>query len=206
MPSAWYGARLFPKTTSKIPLKIFMDQNQQNSAEVAVLGGGCFWCTEAIFQNLKGVSSVLPGYTGGLAENPTYEMVCAGGTGHIEAAKIEFDPKTISFENLLEVFFATHDPTTKDRQGNDVGQQYRSAIFFTSDEQKTASEKYIQSVQKEYSAPIVTEVRQLDKFYVAENYHQDYFKNNPNNPYCQAVINPKLEKFKKKFPQLLKIA
>jgi len=175
-----------------------------DNIETAVLGGGCFWCTEAVFQNLKGVTSVLPGYTGGSVPNPTYEMVCDGGTGHIEAAEIKFDPSVISYENLLEVFFATHDPTTMNRQGNDVGEQYRSAIFFTTDQQKSEAEKFIASIQKDYDRPIVTQIRPLEKFYVAENYHQDYFNRNPGNPYCSAVISPKLKKFKEKFPQLLK--
>ena len=175
-----------------------------NHMETAVFGGGCFWCTEAIFQNLKGVASVLPGYSGGHVSNPTYKQVSSGTTGHAEAAEIKFDPAVIEFKNLLEVFFATHDPTTMNRQGNDVGEQYKSAIFYASEEQKKEAEKFIASAQKDYSSPIVTQVRPLEKFYVAENYHQNYFKNNPGNPYCQIVINPKLEKFKKKFPNLLK--
>ena len=174
--------------------------------ETAVFGGGCFWCTEAVFQSLKGVSSVLPGYSGGRAPSPTYEMVSGGDTGHVEVAQIQFDPSVIAYENLLEVFFATHDPTTMNRQGNDVGEQYKSVIFYAGDEQKLKAENYVRQLeaQKEFNRPIVTQIKPLDKFYAAENYHQDYFKNNPNNPYCQAVISPKLEKFKKKFPNLLK--
>lgn len=171
--------------------------------QTAVFGGGCFWCTEAIFQNLKGVLSVLPGYSGGHVPNPTYEQVCAGDTGHIEVTKIEFDPAVISYEVLLEVFFATHDPTSMDRQGDDVGVQYRSVIFYTSEEQKRQAEEFIKKIQKDYSTPLVTQILPLDKFYEAENYHQNYFNNNPNKPYCQAVISPKLKKFREKFAYLL---
>lgn len=171
--------------------------------ETAVFAGGCFWCTEAIFQGLKGVTSVLPGYSGGTVANPTYEQICDGNTGHAEATQIEFDPNVISYEVLLEVFFATHDPTTMNRQGNDVGPQYRSVIFYTSPEQKQAAEKSIQMAQKDFDRPIVTQIQPLDKFYVAENYHQNYFKNNPGNPYCQVVINPKLKKLREKFSNLL---
>jgi peptide-methionine (S)-S-oxide reductase len=172
--------------------------------ETAVFGGGCFWCTEAIFQNLKGVESVLPGYSGGTVPNPTYEQVCNGSTGHAEATKIDFNPEIIKFEVLLEVFFATHDPTTKNRQGGDVGEQYRSVIFYTTPEQKQTAEIYIKEAQKEFVSPIVTLLQPLDKFYEAENYHQNYFAENPDKAYCRVVINPKLEKFKKKFANLLK--
>jgi peptide-methionine (S)-S-oxide reductase len=172
--------------------------------ETAVFGGGCFWCTEAILQGLKGVKSVLPGYSGGTVPNPTYEQVCDGNTGHAEVTKIEFDPSVIKFEVLLEVFFATHDPTTVNRQGEDVGEQYRSVIFYTTPEQKQTAEKYIAEAQKDFTSPIVTQVVPFDKFYGAENYHQNYFVKNPDKAYCQFVINPKLEKFKKKFANLLK--
>lgn len=172
--------------------------------EKAVFAGGCFWCTEAIFQGLKGVTSVLPGYSGGKVVNPTYEQVCDGNTGHAEATEIEFDPAIIPFTVLLEVFFATHDPTTMNRQGNDVGPQYRSVIFYTSPEQKQQAEEYVKAAQKDFDRPIVTTIEPLDKFYVAENYHQNYFNNNKNQPYCQAVINPKLKKFREKFANLLK--
>ena len=172
--------------------------------EIAVFGGGCFWCIEAIFQNLKGVESVLPGYSGGTVPNPTYEQVCDGATGHAEVTKIEFDAGVIKFEVLLEVFFATHDPTTINRQGGDVGEQYRSIIFYTTPEQKQIAVKYILEAQKDFFAPIVTQLRPFDKFYEAENYHQNYFAKNPDKAYCQIVINPKLEKFKKKFANLLK--
>ncbi len=171
--------------------------------ETAVFGGGCFWCTEAVFQNLKGVSSVLPGYAGGSAPDPTYEQICGGDTGHAEVSKIEFNPRIIKFTDLLNVFFATHDPTTLNRQGNDVGDQYRSVIFYTSPEQKLQAAQFISEAQKEFDSPIVTQVQPLDKFYVAENYHQNYFKNNPGNPYCQMVIGPKLQKFREKFADLI---
>jgi peptide-methionine (S)-S-oxide reductase len=171
--------------------------------QTAVFAGGCFWCTEAIFQSLKGVVSVLPGYTGGSIKSPTYEMVCGGDTGHAEATKVEFNPEVITYEVLLEVFFATHDPTTLNRQGHDVGTQYRSAIFYSSEEQKKMAETYINSVQKDFSGPIVTQLEPLGEFYVAENYHQDYFNNNKNAPYCQVVINPKLKKFREKFANLI---
>lgn len=171
--------------------------------ETAIFAGGCFWCTEAIFQNLKGVLSVLPGYSGGHIENPTYEQVSNGDTGHAECTKIEFDPNVIKFSDLLNVFLATHDPTTKNRQGNDVGEQYRSVIFYTTPGQKVDAEKFILEAQKEFDTPIVTEIEPLEKFYVAENYHQDYYKNNPGNPYCQVVIDPKVQKFRKKFAHLL---
>lgn len=175
-----------------------------NGIETAVFGGGCFWCTEAIFQNLKGVVSVLPGYSGGIVINPSYEQVCSGTSGHAEVTKIDFDPSIISYEVLLEVFFATHDPTTLNKQGNDEGEQYRSVIFYTSSEQKETAEKYITEHKAEFSSPIVTQVVPFDKFYEAENYHQNYFERNKDKAYCQVVINPKLEKFKSKFNRLLK--
>ncbi|HYV33778.1 MAG TPA: peptide-methionine (S)-S-oxide reductase MsrA [Candidatus Limnocylindria bacterium] len=172
--------------------------------QTAVFGAGCFWCVEAVYQNLRGVSSVLPGYAGGNKADPTYEEVSSGTTGHAEVAKIEFDPAVIKFSDLLNVLFATHDPTTMNRQGNDVGDQYRSAIFYTSENQKQEAQSFIKQAQKEFSSPIVTQLVPLEKFYAAENYHRDYYKNNPGNPYCQFVIDPKLEKFRKKFASLLK--
>lgn len=171
--------------------------------QTAIFGAGCFWCTEAIFQNLKGVTSVLPGYTGGLVPNPTYEQICGGDTGHVEVAKIEFDSEVIKFSDLLNVLFATHDPTTLNRQGNDAGEQYRSVIFYVNEEQRQEAEEFIKLAQKEFNQPIVTAIEPLQTFYVAENYHQNYFNNNPGNPYCQAVISPKLEKFRKKFKDLI---
>jgi len=183
-----------------------MNQEPTTTNETAVLGAGCFWCTEAVFQNLKGVKSVLPGYAGGDLPNPTYEQVSGGSSGHIEVAKIEFDPSVISFKQLLEVFFVVHDPTTKDRQGNDVGPQYASVIFYASPGQKQIAEEVIKEVDNEkiYGAPIVTRISPLEKFYVAENYHRNYYLNNPGNPYCAAVISPKVKKFREKFSSLLK--
>jgi peptide-methionine (S)-S-oxide reductase len=172
--------------------------------ELAVFAGGCFWCTEAIYQELHGVVKILPGYTGGTTPNPTYEQVCTGHTGHAEAAQIEFNPAEVSYETLLRVFFGTHDPTTLNRQGNDVGTQYRSAIFYTTPEQKSAAEAFIKEAQKDVPDPIVTQVHPLEKFYTAEDYHQNYYARNVLQPYCQFVINPKLSKLKEKFRELLK--
>lgn len=163
--------------------------------ETAIFGGGCFWCTEAIFQNLKGVVSVKPGYAGGQMPNPSYEDVSTGETGHAEVIKIEFDPEQISYHDLLEVFFATHDPTTRDRQGGDVGSQYRSIIFYTLQSQKQEAEKFIHP-------PMVTEVVPFDKFYDAEEYHRNYYRKNQDKPYCQVIINPKLKKLREKFAGL----
>lgn len=171
--------------------------------EIAIFGGGCFWCTEAVFKMLKGVSSVLPGYAGGTTPNPTYDQVCAGATGHAEVTRVEFDPKTISYDDLLTVFFATHDPTTLNRQGNDVGTQYRSVIFYTTEDQKRAAEQYVADLNRDLDGKVVTKIKPLEQFYSAENYHQDYFAKNPDNPYCNAVINPKLAKVKQKFVNLL---
>ena len=174
--------------------------------ETATFAGGCFWCTEAIFKSLKGVETVESGYSGGKTKNPTYREVCTGETGHAEAIQITFDPKVIGFRELLEVFWETHDPTTLNRQGADVGTQYRSAIFYHSTEQKEIAEKYKAELNKEkiFNGPIVTEITPFDKFYKAENYHQDYFDNNRTQGYCQMVIVPKIEKFRKIFKDKLK--
>src|SRR3989344_4048313 len=190
--------------------------------EVAIFGGGCFWCIEAVFQELPGVISVMPGYAGGHRENPTYEEVCRGKTGHAEVIKIEYYPEEIGYKDLLTVFFATHDPTTMNKQGNDVGTQYRSAIFYTSDAQKQEAEMFIKKLNESTSEvprppeggrdpgpkglgrkPIVTEVKPLEKFYEAEDYHREYYRKNPAQPYCQIVINPKLGKLQKDFAELL---
>ena len=169
---------------------------------VIVFGGGCFWCTETVFKMLKGVISVEPGYAAGITENPTYEEVCGGKTGHAEVVKIEFSPDEISFKDLLTVFFAMHDSTTLNRQGNDIGAQYRSIILYTSQEQKKETEDFI----KELGRGVVTEAKPLDKFYPAEKYHRDYYEKNKKAPYCQIVISPKIEKLKNKFNELLKNA
>ncbi|MCX6772785.1 MAG: peptide-methionine (S)-S-oxide reductase MsrA [Candidatus Micrarchaeota archaeon] len=168
------------------------------NAEI-VFAGGCFWCGEAIFRRLKGVEKVVSGYTGGQTAAPTYEQVCSGKTGHAEVVKIEYDPKVAKLETLLELFFAMHDPTSKDRQGNDTGSQYRSAIFYTSPEQKKAVQEFMKRVAGEFSKPIVTEVEKLGKFYKAEDYHANYYENNKYQPYCALVISPKLHKLKEKF-------
>jgi len=173
---------------------------------IATFGNGCFWCTEAIFQQLDGVESVLPGYTGGDSKNPSYKEICTGTTGHAEVIQIAFDPKIISYRELLDVFFYTHDPTTLNRQGNDVGTQYRSAIFYQDSAQKEEAMKMIEQLTMEqvYDDAIVTEVTALDVFYEAEDYHVNYYNNNKNQGYCRAVINPKLDKFVKKYGSKLK--
>lgn len=174
--------------------------------EKATLGGGCFWCTEAVYLELKGVTDVKPGYSGGDIKNPTYEQVCTETTGHAEVIQITFDPEIITFTDILEVFFMTHNPTTLNRQGNDVGTQYRSAIFYHSEKQKQTAQKVIQlfNEEKVYENPIVTEITKFDKFYAAEDYHINYFARNKNQGYCQFTIAPKMEKFKKIFKEKLK--
>ncbi|HEV8601518.1 MAG TPA: peptide-methionine (S)-S-oxide reductase MsrA [Patescibacteria group bacterium] len=178
----------------------------EQKLETAVFGGGCFWCTEAIFTRLRGVESVESGYAGGQVPNPTYEQVSMGNTGHAEAIKIEFDPGVIKYTDLLNVFFATHDPTTLNRQGNDVGEQYRSAVFFTTVTQGQEAVDFIKQLETDgvYEDPIVTEVFALDKFWPAESYHRRYYENNQNKPYCQIVISPKIAKLRAKFAPLLK--
>ena len=169
--------------------------------ELATLAAGCFWCVEAVFQQLKGVVSVVSGYTGGSTENPTYKDVLTGKTGHAEACQIEFDPEQITYEEILEVFFETHDPTTLNRQGNDIGTQYRSAIFYHNEAQKEAAEQFKSKIDEggAWKNPVVTEIVPFTKFYRAEDYHQNYFRNNPNQQYCRYVIRPKLDKFEKVF-------
>ncbi|MEI6780657.1 MAG: peptide-methionine (S)-S-oxide reductase MsrA [Verrucomicrobiota bacterium] len=169
-----------------------------NHLEVATLGGGCFWCTEAVFQMLPGVKSVTSGYAGGTKPNPTYKEVCAGDTGHAEVIQIKYDPKLLSYEKLLQTFWEAHDPTTLNRQGADDGTQYRSIILYSSEAQKAAAEKSKAEAQKRLAKPIVTEIVPLKNFYAAEGYHQDYYRDNPNQPYCRMVIRPKVEKFEKK--------
>jgi peptide-methionine (S)-S-oxide reductase len=183
-----------------------MEAQNSNKYQIATFGMGCFWCTEAIFQELKGVIKVTPGYAGGYKENPTYEEVCEGNTGHTEVAQIVFDPNLISYAELLEVFFKVHDPTTLNRQGNDVGYQYRSVIFYHNDEQKKLAEYYKQKLNEEkvYENPIVTAIEPFTNFYPAEDYHKNYYKLNSSKPYCQFVIKPKLEKFEKIFRDKLK--
>ena len=174
--------------------------------QTATLAGGCFWCLEAVYDELKGVHSVESGYAGGQMENPSYREVCNGNTGHAEVVQIRFDPGIISYRDLLNVFFTVHDPTTLNRQGADVGTQYRSAIFYHDDEQKKTAEEVIKDLnaQKIWDNPIVTEVTKFDKFYIAEDYHQEYFAKNPYQGYCQVVVAPKVAKFRKHFLEMLK--
>lgn len=175
-------------------------------SETATLAGGCFWCLEAVYDQLKGVQDVVSGYAGGTRPNPTYEQVCSGSTGHAEVVQVKFDPSVVSFRDLLGIFFAIHDPTTLNRQGGDIGTQYRSAIFYHSPEQKTIADEVIRELteQKLWSDPIVTEVTPLSEFYPAEAYHQEYYERNPNQGYCQAVVGPKVAKFRSKYFEKLK--
>lgn len=180
--------------------------SQGQTYQTAVLGAGCFWCVEAVFQEVNGVYKVESGYTGGQVANPTYKEVCSGNTGHAEVARITYDPLEVSYETLLAIFFKTHDPTTLNYQGADFGTQYRSAIFYTSVNQKVTAETIISKLNaaQAYPDPIVTEVTELKTFYVAENYHQDYYNSNPNQGYCKYVIQPKLDKFREVFKDQLK--
>lgn len=172
--------------------------------EQATLGGGCFWCLEAAFLELRGIERVVSGYAGGHVDDPTYHQVCSGFTGHAEVVQVDFDPDVITYRDLLGVFFTIHDPTTLNRQGYDVGTQYRSAIFYHSDEQKSEAEAVIAEVQPIWDDPIVTEVVPLERFYPAEDYHQNYFENNPTQPYCRAVVAPKVAKVRQKYLQRLR--
>ena len=187
-----------------------MNQNNGSRSSdgypLATLAGGCFWCLEAVFNELRGVESVVSGYAGGHDPDPTYETVCSGTTGHAEVVQIAFDPDMVSFRELLEVFFTIHDPTTLNRQGNDVGTQYRSAIYYHDEEQRLTADEVIEemTVAELWDDPIVTEVTALDNFYEAEEYHQQYFKKNPFQPYCFVVVRPKVSKFRKKFVSKLK--
>lgn len=192
-------------TTVPVAEHLQASSNQMNN-ETAIFGNGCFWCTEALFQQLEGVSSVQSGYSGGHVENPTYEEVCEKTTGHAEAIKVVYDPSKISFDELLEVFWQTHDPTTLNRQGNDVGPQYRSVIFYMNEDQKKKAEFYKEKLGKSgaFDNPIVTAIEPYKNFYVAENYHQNYYKLNGSQPYCYFVIRPKMEKFQKVFASKLK--
>jgi peptide-methionine (S)-S-oxide reductase len=181
-------------------------QPSERRLDVATFGGGCFWCVEAVFEKVEGVHDVVSGYTGGRIPNPSYEQVCTGRTGHVEVCQIHFDPEVVSYAKLLEIFWKTHDPTTKNRQGNDKGPQYRSVVFYNSDQQREKAEYYKKKLDeaKIYRAPVVTDIEPLDVFYPAEEYHQDYFAKNPYQGYCQAVIVPKMQKFKELFADSLK--
>ncbi|CAN5632684.1 hypothetical protein BH11BAC2_BH11BAC2_12650 [soil metagenome] len=191
------------KQKSEIQEKTSMTESK---LDTATLGGGCFWCVEAIYQDLNGVVSVASGYSGGERENPSYEQVCSGATGHAEVIQIVYDPTKISFDDLLEVFWTVHDPTTLNRQGADVGTQYRSVIFYHDENQKMIAEKYKKDLTASgaFNSPVVTEITPFKKFYKAENYHQNYFKENGSQPYCSLVIQPKVDKFKKVFKDKLK--
>jgi peptide-methionine (S)-S-oxide reductase len=201
-PPVVYNAQ---KTNDKPQNKGEIDMDTLNT-QTAIFAGGCFWCTEAFFTDLKGVQKVTSGYIGGQTVNPTYREVCGGMTGHAEAIQITFNPDEVAYEDLLEVFFATHDPTTLNRQGADVGTQYRSEIFYTTEEQKAAAENFIKLLtdQDIYGKKIVTKISAASVFYPAEEYHQDYYALNPDQPYCAAVITPKLEKLKKNYKSKLK--
>ena len=178
--------------------------NEQTGTEVAILGGGCFWCLEAVYLEVRGVTRVESGYMGGQVLNPTYEQVCTGQTGHAEVVRLEFDPSVISYRDILEIFFTIHDPTTPDRQGNDVGTQYRSAIFFTSPEQETTARKVMAEMAAVWDAPIVTQIVPQETWYKAEGYHQNYFAQHPLQGYCAFVVAPKVQKFRKTFAERLK--
>lgn len=175
-------------------------------SQVATLAGGCFWCLEAVFDEVKGVKSVESGYAGGHVENPSYKEVCTGRTGHAEVVRVTFDDDVVSYRNLLNIFFGIHDPTQLNRQGADVGTQYRSAIFYHDEEQKKIAEEVIKDLQEQkiWDKPIVTTLEEMDKFYMAEDYHQEYFANNPYQPYCMAVVAPKVSKFRKHYMEMLK--
>ncbi|MBK8383311.1 MAG: peptide-methionine (S)-S-oxide reductase MsrA [Ignavibacteria bacterium] len=193
------------KTEPKITNKQIINKQMSEKTDTAIFGAGCFWCVEAIFQRLKGVESIESGYTGGTVENPTYKQVCTGETGHAEVTKIIFNPDVISFNELLEVFWTTHDPTTLNQQGADIGTQYRSAVFYLNDEQKMQAEKSKSEIATQiWDGSIVTEITPLKKYYKAEDYHQNYFNQNSDQSYCRFVINPKLEKFRKKFKDKIK--
>jgi len=194
-----------PADKKVVEFKSQKPMNTNDTLAVATLGAGCFWCVEAVFQNLKGVKKVVSGYMGGNSANPTYKEVCTGLSGHAEVCQITYNPQEISFEEILEVFWKTHDPTTLNRQGNDAGTQYRSAIFYHTEEQKVKAEFYKKEVDKSgsYSNPLVTEITKASTFYPAEDYHQNYFNQNGSEPYCRYVIQPKVEKFKKVFQQKL---
>ena len=178
--------------------------NEQTGTEVAILGGGCFWCLEAVYLEVRGVTRVESGYMGGQVLNPTYEQVCTGQTGHAEVVRLEFDPSVISYRDILEIFFTIHDPTTPDRQGNDVGTQYRSAIFFTSPEQEATARKVMAEMAAVWDAPIVTQIVPQETWYKAEEYHQNYFAQHPLQGYCAFVVAPKVQKFRKTFAERMK--
>jgi peptide-methionine (S)-S-oxide reductase len=194
------------KTQTTIKTEVKMDKPDMLNIQTVTLGGGCFWCVEAIYNSLKGVLEVTPGYSGGHIVNPTYKEVCTGTTGHAEVCQITYNSDSITFKQLIEVFFSVHDPTTLNRQGNDVGTQYRSIIFYNTPEQKITAENYIMELKNSgiFEDTIVTQLEPFEVFYKAEDYHNNYFENNQNQPYCQIVISPKVDKFKKAYKEKLK--
>ncbi len=206
LQAAWQGGLTAAVLAASTGGMTMADDAATPKLAKATLAGGCFWCTEAVFERIDGVTSVTSGYLGGEVPNPTYKDVCTGLTGHAEAVEIDYDPAVVSFAKLLEVFFATHDPTTKNRQGADVGTQYRSGIFYHDEEQKRIAEEVIKQLDasRAFPGPIVTEVTKATTFYPAEDYHQDYFANNPAQGYCRAVVAPKVDKVQKVFKDLLK--
>lgn len=200
---ALLGVLVYPafssNSTETAPMKP-SDLNEPDlpNLEIATLGGGCFWCIEAVYEPIEGVESVVSGYAGGHVKNPTYHQVSSGETGHAEVTQISYDPNVISYEEILDLFWQAHDPTTLNRQGNDVGPQYRSIILYHNDQQKQVAEQSLKKAQEQFDQPIVTEIQPMTDFYPAEDYHQDFYENNPNHPYSVFVIKPKLEKLKKK--------
>jgi len=202
----WLGCDSNKIASNEIVLKEPISMPMNDTTEVAVFAGGCFWCTEAVYLEIKGIQKVVSGYIGGKVENPTYEQICTGTTGHAEAVQITYNPKEVTYEELLEIFFATHDPTTLNRQGNDIGTQYRSEIFYYNEAQKIAAQSYIEQLNlaNVFRQPIVTKVSPASIFYVAEDYHQNYYAYNKTQSYCHYVITPKVEKVRKKFTNKLK--
>jgi peptide-methionine (S)-S-oxide reductase len=202
----WLGCDDNKIASNEIVLKEPISMPLNDTTEVAVFAGGCFWCTEAVYLEIKGIQKVVSGYIGGKVENPTYEQICTGTTGHAEAVQITYNPKEVTYEELLEIFFATHDPTTLNRQGNDIGTQYRSEIFYYNEAQKIAAQSYIEQLNlaNVFRQPIVTKVSPASIFYVAEDYHQNYYAYNKTQSYCHYVITPKVEKVRKKFTNKLK--
>jgi peptide-methionine (S)-S-oxide reductase len=199
------GATPMPSPNDESPAVPPAD-NSDAATDTATFAAGCFWCTEAVYLRMKGVTKVVSGYSGGTIKNPTYQQICTGLTGHAECIQVEYDPSVVTFEQLLDVFFHTHDPTTLNRQGADAGTQYRSSVFFHNDAQKAAAEKMIAELDGsgDFHDPIVTKLEKLEKFYPAEDYHQDYYKQNPRNGYCQMVVGPKVAKFQKRYQAMLK--
>ncbi len=193
---------------TKHTIKLTVEGSDKTSLEKATLGGGCFWCTEAVFSEVKGVTSVTPGYSGGHVRNPTYEQVCTDTTGHAEVVQVEFDPRVVTFGELLHIFFTIHDPTTPNRQGADVGTQYRSVIFYHTEQQRKTAAEVMEEITKSgiWGKKLVTQLEPLKEFYPAEEYHRNYFERNPSQPYCRMVIEPKVAKFRKHYLQMLKVS